>query len=357
MKKDSKIYVAGHTGLVGSAIIRKLIHKGYENLIGKTFSELDLRNQLAVKSFFNQEKPEYVFLAAAKVGGIWANNTYPAEFIYDNLMIESNVIHSSFKNKVKKLLFLGSSCIYPKNCPQPIKEEYLLTGPLEQTNEAYALAKISGLKLCEYYRKQYGCDFISAMPTNLYGPGDNFDLNTSHVLPAILRKMHLAKCLESGDFKSIKFDLNKRPIDKITGEFSNDIIIDLLKKYGIIITQNNDCQITLWGSGSPKREFLSVEDLVEAILFLMNNYSSSSHINIGVGNDITIKELSSLIKTETSFKGKITWDKTKLDGTHQKRLNVEKINNLGWNSKTNIKSGIAGVYNWYKNTKLLNPFK
>ena len=349
MKKDAKIYVAGHTGLVGSAIVRKLNGTGYKNIIGKFASELDLRNQFAVKTFFAREKPEYVFLAAAKVGGIFANNTYPAEFIFDKLMIESNVIHASYKNRVKKLLFLGSSCIYPKECPQPIKEEYLLTGLLEPTNEAYALAKISGLKMCEYYRKQYDCDFISAMPTNLYGPGDNFNLETSHVLPAIIRKMHLAKCLENSDFESIRDDLNKRPINKIDGTASEYKIIELMQNFGIVLLPNTKCQLTLWGTGSPKREFLHVDDLAGALIFLMKRYSSYQHINIGTGKDLTIQKLTEVLKEIISFNGYINWDDKMSDGTPQKLLNVAKINNLGWKYNTNIFDGIENVYDWYKN--------
>ena len=348
MKKDSKIYVAGHTGLVGSAIVRKLVSEGYNNIIGKTSSELDLRNQFTVKSFFDREKPEYVFLAAAKVGGILANNTYPAEFIYDNLMIESNVIHASYKNRVKKLLFLGSSCIYPKECPQPIKEEYLLTGPLEPTNEAYAIAKISGLKMCEYYRKQYGCDFISAMPTNLYGPGDNFNLETSHVLPAIMRKMYLAKCLGESDFDSIRADLNKRPINKIDDKSSNHVIIKLLKNFGIIKLPSGECQLTLWGTGNAKREFLYVDDLADAVCYLMNKYSKKEHINVGTGEDISIKNLANLIKDNIGFNGEILWDTSKPDGTMQKLLFVEFLHNLNWRHKYSLSEGVRKLCNYYK---------
>ena len=348
MKKESIIYVAGHRGLVGSAIVRKLINEGYENILTQTSSELDLRNQFAVKSFMAREKPEYVILAAAKVGGIWANNTYPAEFIYDNLMIESNIIHASYTNQVTKLLFLGSSCIYPKNCPQPIKEEYLLTGPLEPTNEAYALAKISGLKMCQFYRKQYGCDFISAMPTNLYGPGDNFDLETSHVLPAIMRKMHLAKCLEDSDFDSIRIDLNKRPIKKIDGKSSNQVIRDLLENFGIVKLQSSKCQLKLWGTGSAMREFLFVDDLADAVYFLMKNYSKKEHINVGTGEDISIKNLANLIKDNIGFNGEILWDTSKSDGTMQKLLFVEFLHNLNWRHKYSLGEGVRKLWDYYK---------
>ena len=347
MIKDSKIYVAGHTGLVGSAIVRKLVSEGYSNIIGKTSSELDLRNQYAVKSFFEREKPEYVFLAAAKVGGIFANNTYPANFIYDNLMIESNVIHTSYSNSVKKLLFLGSSCIYPKNCPQPIKEEYLLTGPLEPTNEAYALAKISGLKMCEYYRRQYGCDFISVMPTNLYGPGDNFDLETSHVLPAIIRKMHLAKCLENSDFANVRLDLNKRPFKDNIDQASDKEIILKLEKLGIKKEHKESYQLILWGTGLPKREFLHVNDLADSLLFLMMNYSEPNHINVGVGKDLMIQELSQIIKEVIGFNGMIKWNSIHPDGTMRKILNIEKLSKIGWEAKISLKKGIATLYRNY----------
>ena len=282
MKLSSKIYVAGHTGLVGSAIMRKLKNEGYDNIITRSSDELDLRRQADVEEFFEEEKPEYVFLAAAKVGGIRANDKYSAEFIYDNLMIESNVIHSAYENDVKKLLFLGSSCIYPKHAPQPMKEEHLLTGKLEPTNEAYAVAKITGIKLCHHYNKQYGTNFISAMPTNLYGPKDNFDLETSHVLPALIRKFHEAKI-------------------------------------------NDQDSVTIWGTGSPKREFLYVDDLADALHFLMNNYDENQFVNIGVGKDISIIDLAELIKDVVGFEGKIVKDTSKPDGTPRKLLDVSKL--------------------------------
>ncbi len=304
MKKNSKIYIAGHRGMVGSAIIRRLEENGYTNIIYRTSAELDLRNQAAVEKFFEEEKPEYVFLAAAKVGGIYANNTYPAEFIYDNLMIETNVINSSYKNNVKKLLFLGSSCIYPKFAEQPIKEEYLLTGSLEETNEAYAIAKITGIELCKFYRRQYGCDFISAMPTNLYGINDNFNLETSHVMPALIRKFHEAK------------------INKVE-------------------------EVVMWGTGKPRREFMYVDDLADSLIHLMLNYSNEIHVNLGTGEDIEIGELANLIKEIVGFKGKIVNDLSKPDGTPRKLLDVTKLNSIGFKHKVNLKDGIKRVYEWF----------
>jgi GDP-L-fucose synthase len=301
LDKSSKIYVAGHRGMVGSAIVRKLNDEGFLNIIVRTSNELDLRNQKAVNNFFEKEKPDYVFLAAAKVGGIYANNTYRAEFLYDNLMIQSNVIHASYKYEVKKLLFLGSSCIYPKLAPQPLKEEYLLTGSLESTNEPYAIAKIAGIKMCDAYRSQYGCNFISVMPTNLYGPNDNYDLNNSHVLPALLRKFHQAR---------------------IKGE----------------------PYVTVWGSGTPMREFLHVDDLADACFYLMMNYNEPGFINIGTGKDISIKELALLIKEIVGYKGDIKFDTSKPDGTPRKLLDVSKLHALGWKHKIELKQGIQMVY-------------
>ncbi len=304
MNKNDKIYVAGHAGLVGSALVRKLTAQGYTNLLLPSRTELDLLDSEAVADFFTTEKPAYVFLAAAKVGGILANKTYPADFIYQNLQIETNVIHQAWKAKVRKLLFLGSSCIYPKLCPQPIKEEYLLTGPLEPTNEAYALAKIAGLKMCQFYNEQYGTDFISVMPTNLYGPGDNFDPETSHVLPALIRKFHQAK-------------------------------------------ENNDPAVTLWGTGTPRREFLHVDDLAEACLFLMENHHSNETINIGTGEDLSIKELAELIKEVVGYTGEIIWDSEKPDGTPRKLLDVSKLHSLGWQHHTTLQNGLTETYAWY----------
>ena len=361
MKKNAKIYVAGNTGLVGSAIVRKLESDGYNNLIITPYPKYDLRDQHQVNDFFKKEKPEYVFLAAAKVGGILANNTFKAEFIYDNMMIEFNVIHAAYVNKVKKLLFLGSSCIYPKNCSQPIKEEYLLTGSLEPTNEPYAIAKISGLKMCEYYRHQFGCDFISAMPTNLYGPNDNYNLETSHVLPALIRKMYLAKCLEQNDFEEIRKDLtNKKYSTKqnYSDKTNNNEIIELLATCGVKLINSkfkitnltfNEVVLNLWGTGSPYREFLYVDDLADAILFLMNNYSDFGHVNIGVGKDITIKDLAELIKKIVGFQGSINWDSSKPDGTQRKLLNVSRLHDLGWESMTSLEKGITLTYNGYLN--------
>lgn len=305
MNKNSKIYVAGHTGLVGSSILRALERYGFQNIIFRTLKELDLRNQQLVDEFFAQEKPEYVFLAAAKVGGIHANNTYPAEFIYENLMIEANIIHASWKHGITKLLFLGSSCIYPKLALQPIKEEYLLSGFLEPTNEAYAIAKIAGIELCKFYRRQYGVNFISAMPTNLYGINDNFNLETSHVMPALIRKFHEAKL------------------------------------------QNKE-EVLMWGSGTPLREFLYVDDLADALVHLMLHYNEESHVNVGTGEDITIKDLALLIKEIVGYQGKIVHDLSKPDGTPRKLLDVSLLHSTGWKHKTELPEGINTLYEWYK---------
>lgn len=304
MDRNAKIYVAGHNGMVGSAIIRRLKDEGYENFIYRTSAELDLRRQEAVERFFAEERPEYVFLAAAKVGGIHANNTYPAEFIYDNMMIASNIIHAAYLNNVKKLLFLGSSCIYPKFAPQPIGEEYLLSGAFEETNEAYAVAKIAGLEMCKFYKRQYGCNFISAMPTNLYGINDNFDLNKAHVLPALLRKFHEAKC-------------------------------------------DNTQEVVIWGTGTPRREFLYVDDLADALVFLMNHYDGEQHVNVGTGEDLEIRELAEIIKTIVGYGGRIVYDETKPDGTPRKLLDVGLLKELGWKNKQHLKKGIEKVYQWY----------
>lgn len=305
MQKDAKIYVAGHRGLVGSAIVRNLEANGYTNILTRTREELDLLDQKAVAEFFATEKPEYVFLAAAKVGGIVANRDFSAEFIYQNLVIQNNIIHSAYESGVKKLVFLGSSCIYPKLAPQPIKEEYLLTGPLEESNDAYAISKIAGIKMCQSYNKQYGTNYISLMPTNLYGPNDNFDLESSHVLPALIRRFHEAK-------------------------------------------QNNSPSVTLWGTGSPMREFLHVDDLAEATVFLMNNYDGSEIVNVGTGEDVTIKELAELIRDTVGYKGELEWDTTKPDGTPRKLLDVSKIHNLGWKHSIELKDGIQNTYEWYQ---------
>lgn len=301
MEKQSKIYVAGHRGMVGSAIVRKLTSLGYTNLLTRTSTELDLRNQQQVADFFEVEKPDYVFLAAAKVGGIVANNTYRADFLYENLAIQNNIIHGSYLNKVKKLMFLGSSCIYPKLAPQPLKESYLLSGYLEPTNEPYAIAKIAGIKMCEAYRAQYGCNFISVMPTNLYGTNDNYDLVNSHVLPAMIRKFHEAK-------------------------------------------EKSASEMTLWGTGSPMREFLHADDLAEACLFLMENYNESELVNIGTGEDVTIKNLAALVKQIVGFKGEIIWDTSKPDGTPRKLMDVSKLHGLGWHHKIALEDGIKLAY-------------
>ncbi len=306
MNKSSKIYIAGYRGLVGSAIYSRLKSQGFSNLVVRTSKELNLIRQDEVEAFFKKERPEYVFLAAAKVGGILANNIYPADFIYSNLMIQNNVIHSSYTNNVKKLLFLGSSCIYPKLAPQPMKEEYLLTGELEPTNEPYALAKIAGLKMCQSYNRQYGTNYISVMPTNLYGPNDNFDLETSHVLPALIRKYHEAR-------------LSAEPV-------------------------------VLWGTGTPRREFLYIDDLSDACVFLMENYDDTEIVNIGVGEDISINEVAALIQEVVGYEGEVVYDSSKPDGTPKKLLDVSRLNSLGWKAKTNLREGITKTYEWFKNT-------
>ena len=304
MNLDAKIYVAGHRGLVGSAIVRNLEAKGYKNIIYRTHKELDLTNQEAVRAFFQEEKPDYVFLAAAKVGGIHANNTYPADFIYDNLMIQNNVIKAAHDFKVKKLLFLGSTCIYPKMAPQPIKEEYLLTGSLEETNEAYAVAKIAGLEMCKFFKRQYGDNFISCMPTNLYGPNDNFDLKNSHVLPALIRKFHEAKV-------------------------------------------NNSEAVEVWGTGTPLREFLYVDDMADACVFLMENYDGEQHVNIGTGEEVSIRELAETVKEVVGFDGELVFNTEMPDGTPRKLTTVDKLHGLGWKHKVSLDKGIRLAYNWF----------
>jgi len=311
MNINDKVYVAGHRGMVGSAIVRKLQAEGFTNIVYRTSKELDLRNQKAVSGFFETEKPAYVFLAAAKVGGIQANNIYRAEFLYENLQIQNNIIHSSYQNNVSKLLFLGSSCIYPKLAPQPLKEDYLLTGLLEQTNEPYAIAKIAGIKMCESYRRQYGCNYISAMPTNLYGPNDNYDLNNSHVLPALLRKFHTAKV-------------------------------------------NNQSTVEVWGTGSPLREFLHVNDLAEACFYLMQNYNDEQLVNVGSGTEISIKDLAILVKKVVGFEGELRFDSTKPDGTPRKLMDVNKLKQLGWSYKINLEDGVRMVYDDVVKNNLFN---
>ena len=353
MNLDSKIYIAGHKGLVGSAIWKQLENKGYTNLIGRSSKELDLTDSNAVAQFFETEKPEYVFLAAAKVGGIMANNTYRADFIYDNLQIQQNVIYNAYKHHTKKLLFLGSTCIYPKNANQPIAEEELLTNTLEYTNEPYAIAKIAGIKLCESFNIQYGTNFISVMPTNLYGPNDNFDLEKSHVLPAMIRKIHLAKALSQQDWESIKNDLRKRPVEGISDKNTQQEIEQLLTKYGIFRDK-----VILWGTGKPMREFLWSEEMADACIFVMNNVDfedaksnkteiRNTHINIGTGKDLSIKDLSGLIAKAIDFKGIIDFDSSKTDGTMKKLVNVSKINQLGWKHSIEINEGVEKMYHWY----------
>jgi len=359
MEKKSRIFVAGHTGLVGSAITRKLRELKFENLILYDINQLDLTNQKETENFFKREKPEYVFLAAAKVGGIMANNSYRGQFIYENLQIQNNIIHFAWKYGVKKLLFLGSSCIYPKNCPQPMKEEYLLTSPLEYTNEPYAIAKIAGLKMCESYNLQYGTDFIPVMPTNLYGPNDNYNLNNSHVLPAFIRKMHLGKLLQNNDFDAIRADFAKYPIENITANENDKKLTEILYSYGIS-KHSNTVELQLWGSGKPKREFLHADDLADAIIYIMQNISfkdiinekslieiRNTHINIGSGNDLTISELAHLVKSIVGFEGVIKWDTSKPDGTSRKLMDESLLKKMGWSANIRLKDGIKGIYEEY----------
>lgn len=345
MDKHSKIYVAGHRGLVGSALVENLKEKGYQNIITRTHGELDLTRQDAVSEFFKSEQPEYVFLAAAKVGGIVANNIYRAEFIYDNLMIQNNVIHQSYIHKVKKLLFLGSTCIYPKNSPQPMKEEYLLTDVLEYTNEPYAIAKIAGIKMCESYNLQYNTNFISVMPTNLYGPNDNFDLEKSHVLPALIRKIHLANLLHKGDYEGVIKD---------TGFSSLEEAKAYLLSFGV-----TESSVEIWGTGLPRREFLWSKDMADACVFLMENRNfndtflkeqteiRNTHINIGTGEDISISELADIIKAIVGYQGTFIYNTDKPDGTLRKLTDVSKLNALGWKHKMNLNEGIKEMYEWY----------
>ena len=347
MDINAKIYVAGHRGLVGSAIIKNLNSKGYFNIVTKTHGELDLTDQSAVQDFFKSQRPDYVFLAAAKVGGIEANNTYRGAFIYENMMIQNNVIHQSYVHGVKKLMFLGSTCIYPKDCPQPMKEDSLLTNPLEYTNEPYAIAKIAGIKMCESYNLQYGTNFISVMPTNLYGPNDNFDLETSHVLPALIRKIHLAKLLSESNYDLVLKDLNLKSIEEA---------IEYLLSLGI--TKNS---VEIWGSGKPKREFLWSEDMADACVFIMENRDSSdtyqiddkeirnTHINIGTGTDISIRELAETIKQTIGFRGDLVFNTEKPDGTMRKLTDVSKLNSLGWNHTVELIEGVEKTYDWFLN--------
>ena len=392
MEKDSKIYIAGHRGLVGSAIWKILEGKGYTNLVGRTSKELDLRDSQAVAKFFEEEKPEYVYLAAAKVGGIVANNTYRADFIYENLMIQNNVIHQAYLHNVKKLLFLGSTCIYPREAPQPMPENSLLTSPLEYTNEPYAIAKIAGIKMCESYNLQYNTNYLSVMPTNLYGPNDNFNLETSHVLPALIRKIHLGKCLEESNWDAIREDLEKRPIEGVNGESSEEEILAVLEKYGVKLSDQeilrqaqDDVQkdnssrvsrhaspqevlVEIWGSGKPMREFLWSEEMADACVYVMEQVdfrdvaSTSSanktmgtepvevrntHINIGTGKEVSIKEVAELIKAKVGFNGQLYFNTSKPDGTMKKLTAPSKINALGWKHSIEIDEGIERMYEWY----------
>ena len=365
MNRSEKIYIAGHNGMVGSAIVRNLQGKGFVNIITCSSSELDLTNSQDVDIFLQKEKPDYVIIAAARVGGIYANNSYPAEFIYQNLMIEANLIHGSYLAGVDKLLFLGSSCIYPKQAQQPIKEEYLLSGYLEPTNEAYAIAKIAGIKLCESYNRQYGTDYRSIMPTNLYGPNDNFHLENSHVIPAIVRKIHLAKCVEQGDWQAIKADIEKYPIKGIDNNSSRNEILMTLMTYGIQFkiqnltfnTSNlNLVQVSLWGSGKPMREFLHVDDMADASIHIMGLDKKIleesikpmlSHINIGTGVDITIKDVAQTVKEVVGFYGEIVFNAKMPDGIKRKLLDVTTIKRLGWKHKVELKDGLTEIYKWY----------
>ncbi|MEA3418036.1 MAG: GDP-L-fucose synthase [Campylobacterota bacterium] len=375
MNKDSKIYIAGHRGLVGSAIVKNLESKGYTNLVFKKHAELDLTDQQAVAKFFETEKPEYVILAAARVGGIVANNTYRADFIYENLQIQNNVIHQSYLNGVKKLLFLGSTCIYPKNAPQPMPEDCLLTDTLEYTNEPYAIAKIAGIKMCESYNIQYGTNYISVMPTNLYGPNDNFDLEKSHVLPALIRKIHLGKALEENDWDTIRTDLDKLPIEGIDGNASDEEILHILASYGLRITDHGSrpaVQVEIWGSGKPRREFLWSEDMADACVYLLENrdfkdtYADTTgsndtctpnriptteirntHINIGTGKDISIEELAQTIKKIVGYQGELYFNTDKPDGTMVKLTDPSKLHALGWKHQVELEDGIQRIYRWY----------
>ncbi len=356
MNKDTKIYIAGHKGLVGSAIWNNLLSRGYINLIGRTHQELDLLDAAAVKKFFDEEKPEAVVLAAAHVGGIMANNIYRADFIYNNLQIQQNVIGESFRHNVKKLLFLGSTCIYPREAPQPMKEDCLLTDTLEYTNEPYAIAKIAGLKMCESFNIQYGTNYIAVMPTNLYGPNDNFHLEKSHVLPAMIRKIHLAKCLNENDWGAVRKDLNLRPVEGIDGNNSDEEILAVLAKYGI-----SPDAVTLWGTGTPMREFLWSEEMADASVHVLLNvdfkdtYDASQkeirncHINVGTGKEVSIRQAAEMIVKEIDFKGELRWDSSKPDGTMRKLTDVTKLHNLGWHHKIEIDEGIHRMYEWYLN--------
>ena len=354
MEKNSRIFVAGHRGLVGSAIWKSLEDRGYSNLIGRTHRELDLEDPAAVREFFDREKPEYVFLAAAFVGGIIANSRYRADFIFRNLQIQQNVIGESFRHGVSKLLFLGSTCIYPREAPQPMKESALLTSPLEYTNEPYAIAKIAGLKMCESFNLQYGTNYIAVMPTNLYGPNDNFDLERSHVLPAMIRKIHLAHCLKEGDWEAVRKDMNQRPVEGVNGDSPKADILNILRKYGI-----SETEVTLWGTGTPLREFLWSEEMADASVFVMEHVDfkdtykegdkdiRNCHINIGTGKEITIRQLAERIVETVGYQGKLTFDSSKPDGTMRKLTDPSKLHSLGWHHKIEIEEGVRRMYEWY----------
>lgn len=354
LDKKAKIYVAGHRGLVGSAIWKNLQGKGYTHLVGRLHKELDLLDGAAVRKFFDEEQPEYVFLAAAFVGGIMANNIYRADFIYKNLQIQQNIIGESFHHNVKKLLFLGSTCVYPRDASQPMKEEVLLSSPLEYTNEPYAIAKIAGLKMCESFNLQYGTNYIAVMPSNLYGPHDNFDLERSHVLPAIIRKVHLAHCLKQGDWDAVRKDMNLRPVEGISGDDNKEDILGILRKYGI-----SEKEVKLWGTGTPLREFLWSEEMADACVFVMEQIDfkdtckpgdqdiRNCHINIGTGREITIRRLAELVVTTINYQGKLTFDSAKPDGTMRKLSDPGKLHSLGWHHKIDIEEGVQRMYNWY----------
>ncbi|MDR1156476.1 MAG: GDP-L-fucose synthase [Bacteroidales bacterium] len=361
MELNAKIFVAGHRGLVGSAILQNLRQKGYSNFVLRDRNELDLTDQKAAAAFFAREKPEYVILAAAKVGGIAANNRYRADFIYENLMIQNNVIHHSYLHGVKKLIFLGSTCIYPREACQPMTETELLTAPLEYTNEPYAIAKIAGIKMCESYNLQYGTDYIAVMPTNLYGPNDNFNLETSHVLPAMIRKIHLGKCLENNRMQAVMHDLDKRPIEGIDGKSPEKAILSVLEKYGVRRLSGGKVQVEIWGTGNPRREFLWSEEMADATVYIMERVGFSdivagmnsreirnTHINVGTGKDSSIKEIANLVKEKTGFSGDLWFNADKPDGTVKKLTDVTKLHSLGWQHKIEIEEGVERIYKWYQ---------
>ena len=359
MEKSAKIFVAGHNGLVGSAILNNLKNKGYTNLVTRSSKELDLRDAVQTDRFFEEEKPEYVILAAAFVGGIVANLRYRADFIFNNMAIQNSVIGASYKHNVKKLLFLGSTCIYPRDCEQPMKEEYLLTSPLEYTNEPYAIAKIAGLKMCESYNIQYGTNYIAVMPTNLYGPNDNFDLEKSHVLPALIRKIVIGNALENNDWETIRDDFNKRPVEGVTGDASEEEILKMLAKYGVAKDGQGKVKVEIWGSGKPMREFLWSEEMADACVYIMeridfkDTYSDEKeirncHINVGTGKDISIADVAGLIKEKSGFEGELYFNASKPDGTMKKLTDVTKLHNLGWKHKIDIEEGVEKMIDWYK---------